>query len=71
MCDPESGTDVTLPNVLHGFTLHLCYLRDKIISVTLDGHIVFFPKTPPFLPIRSSSVNTKVRTIILYVFNGN
>lgn len=63
MCDPETETSMTLPNVLHGFALHLCYLRDKIISVTLDGHVVFFPKLPPFLPVRSSSVNTKVRVI--------
>ncbi|KAG0297362.1 hypothetical protein BGZ96_006741 [Linnemannia gamsii] len=70
MCDPESGTDLTLPNVLHGFALHLCYLRDKIISVTLDGHVVFFPKTPPFLPIRSSSVNTKVLQVMAVDFGS-
>ncbi|KAF8945330.1 hypothetical protein BGZ47_002874 [Haplosporangium gracile] len=70
MCDPETGIDVALPNVLHGFALHLCYLRDKIISVTLDGHVVFFPKTTPFLPIRSSSVNTKVLQVLAVDFGS-
>ncbi|KAF9148925.1 hypothetical protein BG015_009310 [Linnemannia schmuckeri] len=70
MCDPATGTNVALPNVLHGFALHLCYLRDKIISVTLDGHVVFFPKTPPFLPIRSSSVNTKVLQVLAVDFGS-
>ncbi|KAK3845149.1 MAG: hypothetical protein J3R72DRAFT_51041 [Linnemannia gamsii] len=59
MCDPSTGASTMLPNVLHGFALHLCYLRDKIICITLDGHVVYFPKTQPFLPTRSSRVNTK------------
>ncbi|KAF9546934.1 hypothetical protein EC957_009099 [Mortierella hygrophila] len=70
MCDPETETSTTLPNVLHGFALHLCYLRDKIISVTLDGHVIFFPKLPPFVPVRSSSVNTKVLQVMAVDFGS-
>ncbi|KAG0059708.1 hypothetical protein BGZ90_004355 [Linnemannia elongata] len=70
MCDPETKASMTLPDVLHGFALHLCYLRDKIITVTLDGHVVFFPKLPPFLPIRSRSVNTKVLQMVAVDFGS-
>ncbi|KAG9068070.1 hypothetical protein KI688_011662 [Linnemannia hyalina] len=56
--------------MLHGFALHLCYVRDKIISVTLDGHVIFFPKLPPFVPVRSSSVNTKVLQVIAVDFGS-
>ncbi|KAG0220340.1 hypothetical protein BGX33_000015 [Mortierella sp. NVP41] len=70
MCDPELGTSITLPNVLHGFALHLAYLRDKIIAITLDGHIVYFPKTQPFLPIRSSRVNTKILQVTTVDFGS-
>ncbi|KAF9910869.1 hypothetical protein EC991_005332 [Linnemannia zychae] len=70
MCNPSDGTSVTLPNVLHGFALHLCYTRDKIIVITLDGHIVYFPKAPPFLPTRSSRVNTKILQVLAVDFGS-
>lgn len=60
VCDPDTQACVALPDVHHGFPLHVCYLRDQILSVTLDGLITFFEKGLEYRPIRSCTVGTKV-----------
>ena len=61
MCDPVAGKSVVLPEVLHGFPLHISFMKDQVISVTLDGHVTFFRKGLDFRPLRSCTVDTKVR----------
>ncbi|KAI8594826.1 hypothetical protein EDD21DRAFT_449103 [Dissophora ornata] len=63
VCDPETNVSVSLPDVHHGFPLHLCFLRDQVLSVTLDGQITFFHKGEDYRPIRSCTVATKVLQI--------
>ncbi|KAF9361584.1 hypothetical protein BGX26_001589 [Mortierella sp. AD094] len=63
LCNPDTKTSVALPDVHHGFPLHLCFLRDQVLSVTLDGQITFFQKGMDYRPHRSCTVETKVLQI--------
>lgn len=60
MCDPVVGKSIVLPEVLHGFPLHIVFMQDQVLSVTLDGLITYFRKGLDYRPVRSSTVDTKV-----------
>ncbi|KAK3815269.1 MAG: hypothetical protein J3Q66DRAFT_344161 [Benniella sp.] len=60
VCDPDTKACIALPDVHHGFPLHVCFLQEQILSVTLDGQITFFQKGQEYRPIRSCTVTTKV-----------
>ncbi|KAF9188901.1 hypothetical protein BGZ51_000239 [Haplosporangium sp. Z 767] len=64
ICDPDTKLNVALPDVHHGFPLHVCFLRDQVLSVTLDGQISFFQKGDNYRLIRSCTVGTKVYQIV-------
>ncbi|KAG0005780.1 hypothetical protein BGZ79_001899 [Entomortierella chlamydospora] len=63
LCNPDTKTGIALPDVHHSSPLHLCFLRDQILSVTLDGQITFFQKGMDYRPQRSCTVETKVLQI--------
>ncbi|KAF9117059.1 hypothetical protein BGX27_005609 [Mortierella sp. AM989] len=63
LCNPDTKTSIPLPDVHHGFPLHLCFLRDQVLSVTLDGQITFFQKGEDYRPHRSCTVATKLFTV--------
>ncbi|KAF9902269.1 hypothetical protein BX616_001990 [Lobosporangium transversale] len=69
VCNPDSGVGFMLPDVQHGFPLHVCFLRKQVLSVTLDGQITFFQKGGDYRPIRSCTVGTKVLQITPLRFN--
>ncbi|KAG0056277.1 hypothetical protein BGZ83_005832 [Gryganskiella cystojenkinii] len=70
MCDPTAGKSVVLPEVLHGFPLHICFMREHVLSVTLDGHITFFRKGLDFRPVKSCTVDTKVIQVAVVSFGS-
>ncbi|KAG0259196.1 hypothetical protein BG011_002786, partial [Mortierella polycephala] len=68
ICDPDTKSSVALPDVHHGFPLHVCFLRDQILSVTLDGQVTFFQKGNDYRPIRLCTVGTKVYQVVAVNF---
>ncbi|KAG0331218.1 hypothetical protein BG000_011104 [Podila horticola] len=57
--NPLDGSSFWLPDVHHGFPLHLCFLQDYVLSVTLDGLVNYFQKGKDYHLVRSCSVDTK------------
>ncbi|KAI1310194.1 hypothetical protein EDD11_003902 [Mortierella claussenii] len=71
LCDPDNKTTVTLPDVHHGFPLHVAFLQGHILSVTLDGQINLFQNQgPDYRPIRFCTVATKVLQLIPVTFES-
>ncbi|CAO3568188.1 unnamed protein product [Mortierella alpina] len=68
LCDLETKSTATLPDVHHGFPLHVSFLRHHILSITLDGQITFFQKNNDHRPVRSCTVNTKVLQVVVVDF---
>ncbi|KAF9282483.1 hypothetical protein BGZ68_005949 [Mortierella alpina] len=70
LCDLETRTTTTLPDVQHGFPLHLCFVRNHILSITLDGQMTFFQKDKDHRPVRSCTVDTKVLQVAVVDFGS-
>ncbi|KAG0025199.1 hypothetical protein BGZ82_010158, partial [Podila clonocystis] len=58
--NPLDGSSVWLPDVHHGFPLHIRFLQDYVLSVTLDGLVNYFKKGEDYRLVRSCPLDTKV-----------
>ncbi|KAF9371198.1 hypothetical protein CPC16_003204 [Podila verticillata] len=68
ICNPLDGSSLLLPDVHHGFPLHLCFLQDYVISVMLDGQVNYFKKGEDYRLLRSCSVDTKAIQVVTVQF---